>query len=786
MKIFRLILPFSIFLLAIALEVSAKKPQITVKTDKSTTITLGDSIIISWKSKYAKSVFCYEISNNELPLKGSITLAPSQTTSYTFFADKRNQSKRKKIRITVLQPTIVEFRVPNQITDEDKASVSWTVENAEYVRIDGFDENFGLIGRIPLQASKDTVITITAYNKNGFATGESKKVTVNVIEKFDYPYRVPRNSNVNISWEFKHTDSVKFINLSGALPAVGDIYIQVKESSKYRAEIYRSNGTYEVKDFTILVYDSKIKAFTGNKTYFKGEEIILTWLVEDADSVKLSCSTIVQALKGFLKYKPEGDEIITLTAYLNGMEDQRFFKTHMISRKYISGETDYSKVQKNVRLDYEIFSTDLSEYPDLVKLYVLVVDSAGNFVHGLAPPTISANESKKHFIGLVETYTGGQSKKITDFKVEEYVSKETIPRDISMVLDYSGSMLEPINTLEHAAKSFISNKFEHDNLSIVKFDDRIKVVSNLTTDKSALNTRYYRKGLSGFGGGTALYAAVGEGLYTIKDSEQPKEIIIFTDGYENSSLFVKNAKATSALQIAKYAIDNSVKISCIAFGDNVNRPLLEVLSAYTGGKYFEINSDKQIIGVWTELPYLSANYYVVSFKPSSIENINGVKLTYNNNIGDKITTNKPIFTETPDELDETKTIPNAYWNTYDSLYNNKTPISIPQAIGYFNFNGDILIDDYVDNVELLVDNLLTDTSLDVVIFGHTDLVDTDEYNLQLSSRRCDWAKKYFIEKGISYDRIILIPLGEKHPVWKKEDEDWKAAENRRIEVLLLK
>lgn len=784
MKICRRLVFISIILLICIYDVSAKKPRIKVYTDKNT-ISLGDSIRISWESENAKSVFCYEISNKRLPLQGSITLAPEQTTAYTFFADKRNQSMRKKIRVTVLQPTIIDFRVPSQITDEEQASVSWTVENAEYVRIYGFDEDFGLTGRIPLQSSKDTVISITAYNKNGFAVGESKKVKIKLVEKFDYPQRVPRNSNVNVSWEFKNCDSIKFINLSGALPPVGDIYIEVKNNSQYRAEIYRSDGTFEVKDFTILVYDSHIKAFTGNKTYFRGEEITLTWIVEDADSVKLSCSDITHPLKGYYKYKPDGDEIITLSAYLNGTEDQRAFKTHMISRKYISGETDYSKIQKNVRLDYEIFSTDLSEYPDLIKLYVLVVDSSGNFVHGLAPPKISANESKKHFLGLVETYTGGKSKQVTNFKVEEYVSLETKPRDISMILDYSGSMIEPINTLEHAAKSFISNKFDQDKLSIVKFDDKISVVSQLTKDKSALDHRYLRKGLFGFGGGTALYAAVGEGLYTLNESKQPKEIIIFTDGYENSSLFVKNAKAISAMQIAKYAKDNDIKITCIAFGDNVNQPLLEVLSAYTGGKYFEIKSDKEIIGVWTELPYLSANYYVVSFKPSSIEDISGVRLTYNNNIGEKITTHKPVFTEIPDDLDESKSIPNAYWNMYDSLYNGKTPITLPQAIGYFNFNGDILIDDYVENVELLVEKLIGDTSLHVAIFGHTDLVDTDEYNLQLSERRCDWAKKFFVDKGINQERIILIPLGEKHPIWTKEDEDWKAAENRRIEVLLL-
>ncbi|MDD4150539.1 MAG: VWA domain-containing protein, partial [Bacteroidales bacterium] len=759
MKISRPVLLFAIFLLAIVLQVSAKKPQIKIRTNKSNTILLGDSICISWEAEYAKEVFCYEISNKKLPLSGSITVAPQETSSYIFFANKRNQSKRKRINIIVLAPTIIDFNLPSEITDEETASINWEVENAEYVKIGLMDEEFALKGKIPLSSTNDTIITITAFNKNGYSKSESKIVKVNYVETFDYPPRVPRHENANISWEYKNADSVKFIGISGVLPPAGDIYIQIKDDKKIRIEIYRTDGTFEVKDFTIYAYDSNIKHFSGNKTFFKGEDIVLTWIVENADSVMLSCSEDVQELKGFLKYKPENDENITLTAYLNGVEDKRIFKTHMISRKYITGETNYTKVRKNVRLDYEIFSTDLSEFPDVVKLYVLVVDSAGNFVHGLAPPTISDNESKKHFIGLAETYTGGKSSKISDFKVQEYVSTEIIPRDISMVLDYSGSMEEPINTLERAAKSFINNKFDQDKLGIIKFDDKIQRLKELTNDKAILNKYYQARGLEGFGGGTALYAAIGEGIYILDSASQNKEIIVFTDGYENSSFFVKDAKATTALEIAEQAKKNNIKISCISFGQYVNKPLLEVLASYTGGKYFGIQSDKEIIGVWTELPYLSANYYVISFRTNSIDNLNGVKLTYNNNIGKEITTGKKIYTSVPDELDETKSLPNAYWQNFDSLYNNKKPVSIPQAIGYFDFNGHVLIEDYVKNVELLVEHLQQDSVLDVVIFGHTDMVDTEEYNMRLSNDTCNWAKTYFIEKGINEDRIIAIPLG---------------------------
>lgn len=51
----------------------------------------------------------------------------------------------------------------------------------------------------------------------------------------------------------------------------------------------------------------------------------------------------------------------------------------------------------------------------------------------------------------------------------------------------------------------------------------------------------------------------------------------------------------------------------------------------------------------------------------------------------------------------------------------------------------------------------------VVISGYTDQIGSDKYNLALSCRRAETVKAYFIEQGISADRITTECKGKAEP-----------------------
>ena len=59
-----------------------------------------------------------------------------------------------------------------------------------------------------------------------------------------------------------------------------------------------------------------------------------------------------------------------------------------------------------------------------------------------------------------------------------------------------------------------------------------------------------------------------------------------------------------------------------------------------------------------------------------------------------------------------------------------------------------------------VDYLFTNPELSVILEGHADSIDTYKYNLDLSIKRAQAVKKYFVDQGILNIRVKTTGFGE--------------------------
>ena len=77
--------------------------------------------------------------------------------------------------------------------------------------------------------------------------------------------------------------------------------------------------------------------------------------------------------------------------------------------------------------------------------------------------------------------------------------------------------------------------------------------------------------------------------------------------------------------------------------------------------------------------------------------------------------------------------------------------------------------------------LIKTNNFKIELFGHTDNVGKNDYNLQLSQRRADAVRKYLIKKGIPASDISAFGKGEAEPIENNSSEKGKS-KNRRVEV----
>ncbi len=88
-------------------------------------------------------------------------------------------------------------------------------------------------------------------------------------------------------------------------------------------------------------------------------------------------------------------------------------------------------------------------------------------------------------------------------------------------------------------------------------------------------------------------------------------------------------------------------------------------------------------------------------------------------------------------------------------------------------------------------NLLTEVlkaiknrkSTEIYVMGHTDLVGTDAYNIQLSSKRASYVRDLLVSRGIKSSSFFVLYYGKARPLVLTNDEV-PEPRNRRVEVIV--
>jgi outer membrane protein OmpA-like peptidoglycan-associated protein len=131
--------------------------------------------------------------------------------------------------------------------------------------------------------------------------------------------------------------------------------------------------------------------------------------------------------------------------------------------------------------------------------------------------------------------------------------------------------------------------------------------------------------------------------------------------------------------------------------------------------------------------------------------------------------------------------------TKGPIENNGCPIveekikeQITKAVDNLEFenNSDKILASSYPALDVLVMLLTEKTDWSLNLAGHTDNVGNDDFNMDLSKRRAESTKAYFVSKGIDGARITTEYFGETKPI-DTNDTPAGRKKNRRVEMKLV-
>jgi outer membrane protein OmpA-like peptidoglycan-associated protein/uncharacterized protein YegL len=366
------------------------------------------------------------------------------------------------------------------------------------------------------------------------------------------------------------------------------------------------------------------------------------------------------------------------------------------------------------------------------------------------------------------------------------------------VLDHSGSIGDDYANLmqEAVIESFKELKSEYAT-ALIKFDTKIETILPMVTNRQKFINNYKANGLSDFGGSTALLDGTKRGIEIVDSVEEKvtKNVIVLTDGYDNSSTVGKN-------KVLQMAYRKNVNLYTIGLGASVDEVFLQSISFTTGGDYYHIDNEMDIRAIFDDIYRKMKNNYTLRFTtpyPGKFFVI--IEWCKPNSKKDSLVSYFSNFEQDNYIFEDTvslsgKTIGNHDTLDFDNFHSKRIikqlqfkklkkeflTLKFPKIL--FDFDTDNIVAKTDKELINVINFMKANPETRIEVQGHTDNQGTSAYNEILSQKRAEKVKKLLVLSGIEKERIQAVGYGENKPVAPNTTEAQKQ-KNRRGDFIIL-
>ncbi len=415
-------------------------------------------------------------------------------------------------------------------------------------------------------------------------------------------------------------------------------------------------------------------------------------------------------------------------------------------------------------INVQVRSINDSRYPNEIELNVSVIDTAGRFISGLAPPNFQGTGNyRSYWRALSDSCPQMNSTaqtRVRSFDVQEVREGSLDTHAVAFVLDHSSSMGNTrARRLQEAVARTMGIVKKQDYITAIKFTNKIKIEVPLTNDSNAYRDNFLIDGLEGYSGGTAIYDGVMAAIQELQKAPKgaSKVIILFTDGDDNSS-------KTKIGAVYKAAKENNVRIYSIAYGMTEETPL-QNLAQYTGGMMYRLYSVKEFPLAFADLYKALKNYYRIRYRPPESASLHYVQVRL--------------------VVPELVTVSTGTAQYDRSVFTPLDTIGSVQLVNIEFETGKATIRQ--ESMPLLRDiaqYVKRSPRLVMEIRGHTDNRGGTELNQKLSEARAQAVATALVGMGVQKSQLRIVGFGESKPLAGNDTEE-NRRRNRRTEFAIV-
>jgi len=293
-------------------------------------IQAGQSSTLSWVIDNATSATITPGIGSVDPKTGSVSVSPTQTTTYTLSATGANGTINSTVTVQVGggtgNPQIIRFEAnPVTITAGQQSTLSWTTNGASTVSISGVG-NVAANGSTTVSPTQTTTYTLTATSSDGKSVTAPVTVIVGsaqvpqVVTFVANPATIDAGQSTKLCWQVTNSTNISISPSVGSnLNANDCATVSPTQTTTYTLTATNASGQIQA-NVTVNVGQVRILSFTSNPvtSNVAGSPVTLSWQTQNASSVVVVGNDLQpQTLNpnGSLVVNPITNTTYTLTAY---------------------------------------------------------------------------------------------------------------------------------------------------------------------------------------------------------------------------------------------------------------------------------------------------------------------------------------------------------------------------------------------------------------------------------------------------------------------------------------